>query len=182
MEKPVFMDGKRIYLRPLDMDDLETFQRWFNNPELRMFLMLPYPITKEGEREILEKMMKSKDDVVLSIVMKRDDRLIGNVGLHRFNRISRSAMLGIAIGDLAMASKGYGTEAMELMLDHGFKTLNLHRIDLFVHEFNARGIAAYKKIGFVEEGRKRDGLFADGKYHDEILMSILEDEWMKRKK
>ncbi len=182
MEKPIFIDGKRIYLRPLDMDDLETFQRWFNNPELRRFLLLPYPITKEGEREILEKMMKSKDDVVLSIVVKKDDRLIGNLGLHRFNRTSRSAMLGIAIGDLSMASKGFGTEAMELMLDYGFKTLNLHRIDLCVHEFNARGIAAYKKVGFVEEGRMRDALYADGKYHDQILMSILEDEWMKRKK
>jgi RimJ/RimL family protein N-acetyltransferase len=70
---------------------------------------------------------------------------------------------------------------MELMIDYGFNKLNLHRIDLGVHEFNERGRKAYKKLGFVEEGRKRDGHYANGKYHDVILMSILKNEWKKNK-
>jgi RimJ/RimL family protein N-acetyltransferase len=90
-------------------------------------------------------------------------------------------MLGIAIGDLKMASKGLGTEAIRLMLDYGFRTLNLHRIELFVHDFNERAQKAYKKLGFVEEGRKREALYSDGKYHDEILMAILKEEWMEKR-
>jgi RimJ/RimL family protein N-acetyltransferase len=177
----IFIDGKRVYLRPLDMNDLETYYKWFNNPEIRRFLGTPFPITKSDEKDILEKMTKSKDDVYLSIVVKKDKKLIGNMGLHKISRTNRNAMLGITIGDLSEASKGYGTEAMELMIDYGFNVLNLHRIYLGVHEFNERGIKAYKKLGFTEEGRKRDGAYINGEYHDVIMMSILKDEWKKDK-
>jgi len=180
MTRPVFLDGKRIYLAPLEMEDLETFYCWYNNPDLRKFLIMPYPTTKLDEKEWIEKRTKGKDEVVLSIVVKRGNRLIGNIGLHNINRVTRCAMMGIAIGDLKMASKGLGTEAIGLMLDFGFGTLNMHRIELFVHDFNDRAQKAYKKLGFVEEGRKREALYSDGKYHDELLLAILKDEWMNK--
>lgn len=179
--KAIFLEGKSVYLRPLDMDDMETFYAWFNNPELRQYLLLPYPITKLGEKEFLEKMMKDQDNVVLSIVVKKNDRLIGNIGLHQLNspvnKVSRKAMLGIAIGDLEEASKGFGTEAIRLMLDYGFNSLNLHRVELMVVDYNKRARKAYKNIGFVEEGVKREAVFIDGKYHDTIMMGILKKEW-----
>ena len=181
MARPVFLEGKRIRLAPLEMEDLETFHEWYNNPRLRRFLIMPYPTTKLDEKEWIEKRTRGKDEVVLSIVAKRGARLIGNVGLHRINRVAGSAMLGIALGDLRMASRGLGTEAIGLMLDYGFGTLNLHRIELFVHDFNDRAIRTYKRIGFVEEGRKREALYLDGRYHDELLLAILKDEWMKKR-
>ena len=181
--KAVFLEGKKVYLRPLDMDDLETFYVWFNNPDLRQYLLLPYPITKLGEKEFLEKMMKGDDNVVLSIIVKKGDKLIGNIGLHNLNapanKISRKAMLGIALGDLEEASKGYGTEAIRLMLEYGFSTLNLHRIELFVFGFNKRALKAYKNLGFVEEGVKRESVYINGKYEDTMLMGILKREWKK---
>jgi RimJ/RimL family protein N-acetyltransferase len=177
MTGPVFLRGERIYLRPMDMEDLEKYLEWYNDPALRRFLLLPYPTSRNDEKEYIEKMTKGKDEIVLSIVIKKGERLIGNIGLHRINRVNRSAMLGIAIGDLGMASKGLGTEAIRLMLDYGFGTLNLHRIELFVHDFNERAQNAYKKLGFVEEGRKREALYLDGKYHDELMLAILKDEW-----
>jgi RimJ/RimL family protein N-acetyltransferase len=164
------------------MEDLETFYQWYNNPGLRRFLILPYPTTRIDEKDWIEKKTKGKDEVILSIVVKNGSRLIGNVGLHNINRVTRSAMLGIALGDLDMASRGLGTEAIRLMLDYGFGTLNLHRIELFVHDFNERAIRAYKKIGFVEEGRKREALYMDGKYHDELLLAVLKDEWVRMKR
>jgi len=181
MERAIFLEGENVYLRPLDMADLEIFHRWFNDPKLRRFLFLPYPISKLEEKEFLEKMMKSKDSVTLSIVVKEGDRLIGNLGLYGIHKINRGAVLGIAIADLEMTSKGYGTEAMKLMIDYGFKRLNLHRIELTVHEFNMRGLKAYKKLGFVEDGRRREAIYIDGKYHDEIVMSILKQEWARKK-
>jgi RimJ/RimL family protein N-acetyltransferase len=180
MDKPIFLEGERIYLRPLDMADMETFYNWFNNPELRKWLYIPFPTTKEDEKEFLEKMMKDKDSVALSIVLKGNDKLIGNITLHNINKVHRRAMLGIAIGDLEETSKGYGPEAMKLMIDYGFNTLNLHKIELWCHDFNKRAIASYEKLGFVQEGRRRESYYTDGKYHDEIPMSILRSEWKSK--
>jgi RimJ/RimL family protein N-acetyltransferase len=177
MKKPVFLEGRRICLRPIDMDDLERFYRWFNDEKLRRLLLLPFPTTRMGERAFIRKMQELKDGVVLSIVVKRGGRLIGNISLFRLQSVHRSAELGIAIADLSQASKGYGTEAMRLMLDYAFGTLNLNRVELSVHDFNRRALAAYRKLGFVEEGRKRQSYFCDGKYHDDIVMGILRSEW-----
>ncbi|KYK28335.1 MAG: hypothetical protein AYK23_05625 [Candidatus Proteinoplasmatales archaeon SG8-5] len=183
MDKAIFLEGKNVYLRPLDMDDLETFYVWFNNPDLRQYLMLPFPISKEGEKDFLEKMMKDEGSVTLSIIVKKGDKLIGNIGLHNINtpvnRVSRRAMLGIALGDLEEASKGYGTEAIRLMLDYGFDSLNLHRIELGVFDFNERARKAYRKLGFREEGVKREAVYMKGEYHDIVLMGILRKEWKK---
>lgn len=64
---------------------------------------------------------------------------------------------------------------MKLMLDYGFGVLNLHRIELNVFDYNARAMHVYEKLGFKREGVQREALFYDHKYHDSILMSILED-------
>jgi RimJ/RimL family protein N-acetyltransferase len=177
LRKPVFLDGKRIFLRPIDQGDMERFFRWFNDPELRRFLLLPFPTTRMGEREFIRKMQELKDGVVLSIIVKKGGRLIGNISLFKLQSVHRSAELGVAVADLSQASKGYGTEAVRLMLDYAFGTLNLNRVELSVHDFNRRARAAYKKLGFVEEGRKRQSYYCDGKYHDDIVMAMLRDEW-----
>jgi RimJ/RimL family protein N-acetyltransferase len=91
--------------------------------------------------------------------------------------ISRNAEVGIVIGEKDYWNKGYGSEAMQLMLKHGFETLNLHRIWLRVYGFNTRAIRAYEKSGFVHEGRKREASFIQGKYHDVLIMSVLQPEW-----
>lgn len=181
MKKPVFLEGKRVYLRPIDMKDMERFFCWFNDPKLRRFLLLPFPTTRMAEKEFIEKMIKLKDGVVLSIVVREGDRLIGNVSLFKLNPVHRSAEVGIAIADLSMASKGHGTEAMALMLEYAFRTLNLNRVELVVHDFNQRAHNAYLKLGFREEGRKRQSYFCDGEYHDDIMMSVLKDEWKKKR-
>src|SRR4029077_15899230 len=74
-----------------------------------------------------------------------------------------------------------GTEATQLMLDHAFGTLGLHRIALTVFEFNERAIRAYRKCGFVIEGRSRESIWRDGRWWDEIGMSVLSNEWHERR-
>jgi RimJ/RimL family protein N-acetyltransferase len=63
------------------------------------------------------------------------------------------------------------------MVRYGFQELGLNRIELGVWAFNDRAIAAYRKVGFVEEGRRRQMTFHAGQFHDEVLMSILRSEW-----
>ncbi len=172
-----FLTGERVYLRPVEMPDLDRFVAWFNDPMVRLTLTSPFPLNSLREREFLEKLYKDNRDVVLAVVAKEGDVHIGVAGLHGMGLPNRNATFGIAIGEKAYWDKGYGTEATRLMLNYGFGTLNLHRITLWVFDFNARGLHIYQKLGFVEEGRKREAVFRGGKYQDEILMGILENEW-----
>ena len=68
---------------------------------------------------------------------------------------------------------------MEMLVEYGFNTLNMNRIELSVWEFNTRAYKAYQKVGFVEEGRRRQARYHDGKYYDEIIMALLKDDWEK---
>jgi len=83
----------------------------------------------------------------------------------------------IAIYKKGDFNKGYGSEAIILALNYGFGMFNIHRIELSVFEFNERAIGVYEKLGFVKEGIKRDSLYFNHKYYNEIIMSILEDEF-----
>ena len=84
---------------------------------------------------------------------------------------------GIFIGDKDYREKGYGTEAIRLILDYGFNYLNLNNIKLDLMEFNERALACYKKCGFKEYGRRRKCRFINGKCYDVIEMDILSGEF-----
>jgi RimJ/RimL family protein N-acetyltransferase len=103
-------------------------------------------------------------------------KLIGSCGFFNLDQHNRSSEFGIMIGDKDYWDQGYGTEAVRLLCQHGFKTLNLHRIYLRVFETNPRAIRAYEKCGFIHEGRQRQAEFRDGKYIDVIVMSLLSTE------
>jgi RimJ/RimL family protein N-acetyltransferase len=90
---------------------------------------------------------------------------------------NRNAVLRIALFSTEHFSKGYGSEALRLVVAHGFEAYNLHRIGLDVFAYNDRAIHVYEKIGFRREGVQRDALFYKGEFHDSILMAVLEDEW-----
>ena len=105
------------------------------------------------------------------------DRVIGEGGFLRIYHPWRSSDISIILGEKSAWGKGYGSEAMALMLDYGFGHLNLHRISLGVFDFNEAAIRFYEKTGFKREGVQRGGYYYDSAYHDIILMSILEDEY-----
>jgi len=112
--------------------------------------------------------------------IEADGQLIGQCALFNHNAVNRTAELGITIGDRAYWGRGYGTEAIGLLIDYGFRHHNLHRIYLNVNGNNGRAIAVYKRCGFVEEGRLRAHVWSDGQYIDLIYMGILQHEWALR--
>ena len=179
MQNP-FIVGDGIYLRPLEMEDVDSFVLWLNDEEVRQYLMRISPFNKIREKEFVENLYKDDREIVLGIVLRENDQLIGNIGLHGVSIPYRQAGLGIFIGDKTCWSKRYGTEALNLMLGHGFNQLNLHRVFLTVLSFNARAIRAYEKVGFKREGVFREHMYRNGKYHDVYYMGILEDEWRER--
>ena len=119
------------------------------------------------------------DALAMAIHERSGDRLVGTCAFSQLDGDNGSALYHITIGETDAWGQGYGTEATQLMLDHAFGTLGLHRIALFVFEFNERAIRTYKRCGFVVEGRSRESIFRDGQWWDEIAMSVLESDWRR---
>ena len=106
-----------------------------------------------------------------------DDRLIGFVALHSIEWNNGAGLLAVGIGEAEYRGKGYGTDALQLILRFAFQELNLFRVGLDVMATNARAIRAYEKLGFQHEGRMRGAVLRDGQRTDRIVMGILREEW-----
>jgi len=116
--------------------------------------------------------------LVIEVITEEGWKPIGNIGLMNVCNIDRDAELGIFIGEKSEWGKGFGRNAIKLMLRYAFQTLNLNRIYLKVFENNLRGIKSYRASGFIEEGRMRQAKFSEGAYLDVVLMSVLRSEWL----
>lgn len=168
--------GDRIYLSPRNIEDSEIFTEWLNDFETTDYLgRSGVLVTLEGERKYLEE--NSSPEAVFVIVTLDDNKMIGTVGLENINWINRTATLGVFIGDKKYRDKGYGTEAIRMILEYGFKYMNLHNIKLDLMGFNTRALKCYEKCGFKEIGRRREAEFLNGKYYDQISMDILSSEF-----
>ena len=170
--------GEKIYLSPINIEDVEKYTEWINDFHTTDYTGRSSNLyTIEGEQKCLEKIVNSETDRIFAIIDLNGDKLIGNCGIHKVDFINRTAVLGIFIGDKEGRNRGAGTEAIKLLLDFGFNYLNLHSISLDLIEFNERALACYKKCGFKECGRRRESKFINGKYYDSIRMDILEKEF-----
>ena len=168
--------GENIYLSPANTEDYEIFTEWINDFETTDYIARSHVITTfSSEKEYLES--AKNQECFLVIVDLKEDKLIGSISLNDIDHLSRTATLGIFIGDKDYRSRGYGTEAIKLLLDYGFNYLNLNNINLSVFEFNERAIRCYEKCGFKVYGKRTKSKFINGKYYDEIFMEILSDNY-----
>ena len=171
--------GKSVRLRAIDRDDIPTFVRWFNDPDVRHFLQMFEPMSRAGEERWFEAHLNRQDEYLFAIEAPVDDGWlnIGNVGLHRVDWKNRGVTFGIVLGEKAFWGKGFGTDATRTMLRFAFEELNLHRVELEVYDFNPRAMRCYEKAGFRLEGTRRQAHFHQGAYHDVHRMGILRDEF-----
>ncbi|HUS83045.1 MAG TPA: GNAT family protein [Dehalococcoidia bacterium] len=175
------LEGELVRLRALGPDDLERCHRWMNDPEVTRFIETGrYPPSMAQEREWLDNAMKngaSFSGLILAIETKEGNVHIGNAGLHYASAEHRRANLGIVIGEKEYWSKGYGADTVRTLLRFAFEQMNLNRVELGTFDFNERAQACYRECGFVEEGRRREDRYIDGRYHDLMIMGILRREW-----
>lgn len=172
--------GDRIYLSPKGSseEEIQKFTEWMNDFQVTDYTGRTSQITTyAGEKEYLESSEKNTENRTFNIVNLEDDKLVGTVGLEHINWVERSAVLGIFIGDDDFRSNGYGTEAIRLLLEYGFKYLNLHSIRLDLLSVNERAHKCYLKCGFKDSGKSREEIFLNGKYYDKLHMDILENEF-----
>ena len=174
-----FLVGKRVYLRPLEKEDLKYIQKWTNDSEIRRLTGRVTPMSQTSAEEFFEKLNKDSTRVWFVVVLKENDQVVGEAGLLRMFHAWRSTDMSIIIGEKDAWGKGYGTEAILLLLDYAFGCLNFHRVAIGVVEFNKKAMRFWETVGFKKEGIERDGYYYNHKYYDFVSMSILEDEYRK---
>lgn len=169
------LEGKLCYLSPMDPQDYRKYTKWVNDLDTALgMLFLGSVLGEEKEAEFVDRL---KDGQNFAIVESTTDRLIGNCGIPDVNGKDRSCEVGIFIGEAEMRGKGYGTEALELLCDYAFNVLNMHRVFLRVYSYNKPAIRSYEKVGFKLAGRMREAKRIGGRWHDELIMDILEGEF-----
>ena len=179
--------GDRVRLRAIEKTDLPQFTVWLNDPEVQLGLNMFLPLSLEDENQWFEENQKKpRYERSLAIEIQPDDRegewvFAGSCGLFAFDWRVRKAEIGLHIGRKEYWNQGFGTRVMELLLNHGFNTLNLNRLDLRVFAHNPRAIRVYQKVGFREEGLLRQAHYHNGHYIDVHIMGILKSEWIEQK-
>jgi RimJ/RimL family protein N-acetyltransferase len=169
-------EGKLVRLRAREPEDAAAHHIWFNDPNVVRYLGRRYPQSVAHCRGRLQPTTKYGKGQGFSVERLDDGRCIGEVFLGSIHDESRSATLGIAIGDKASWDGGFGTDTMRTVCRFGFEMMNLHRIELHVDPENERARRVYLKVGFREEGQLRDGRFKHGGYRSDIVMGLLEGE------
>jgi RimJ/RimL family protein N-acetyltransferase len=163
--------------------DAELFVRWASDSEY-MRLQSSWPTrlwSQKQAKEALRDWMEHEKPDTLEFMIRTlaEGRLIGSIGLDGIRWQHGDTFVGIGIGERDYWGKGYGTDAMRIILRYAFVELNLHRVSLDVFEYNPRAIRSYEKVGFTIEGRQRQVLNRDGRRWDMIYMGILRQEWEK---
>jgi RimJ/RimL family protein N-acetyltransferase len=171
--------GERVRLRSVRDDEVATLARWeMDAGRSVMLLDQVAPPSEAAAKELIAKWSANQGDNIGFAIETLDDPavLVGHLFFFGIQHKNRHATLGIALGREYLG-RGYGTDAMRVAVSYGFRELGLHRVALSVAPFNQAGIRAYEKAGFVVEGRRREKVLHDGHWYDEVLMSVLEQEW-----
>lgn len=174
------MRGNKVSLRPLERTDLQRLHDLEQHVEL---VLLGDGQWEPQSLPVFEKMFERNlaAEEQRWFVIEADAQVIGSVGLHHCNRFSGSTSFGIGINDPAYVGKGYGREAIALLLDWAFRIQNWRRVWLDVSATNERAVRAYRGLGFVEEGRQRQQVYTNGGYVDLIVMGLLRHEWEEQR-
>jgi RimJ/RimL family protein N-acetyltransferase len=174
------LQGARVSLTPLTEAHLPAVLRWRSDPEVtRYWISDAVPSAAEVARWFAE---NAAAGTLTWAILDEADRPIGYTNLFAFDRDNRRAELALMIGERSAWGRGYAREALRLLLGHAFAAhaaggLGLHKVSLSVFAENLAARRAYQACGFQEDGVLRDDFFRGGRWHDQILMSVLDHEF-----
>jgi len=175
---PEVLGGEQIVLRRHVPANLRAFQRWYADPEVvRLTRYQDSPMRPDEIERFFAARALGADSLAMAIHVRATNLLVGTCALSQLDADNGSALFHITIGEKEAWGRGFGTEATRLMIDHAFGGLGLHRVGLTVFAFNERAIRSYRSVGFVVEGRAREAIWREGRWWDEIAMSILDSDW-----
>lgn len=177
-----FLEGDRIYLRPLEESDANgPYPSWLNDALVcQGNSHHVYPYSRRQASGFIQHAYDANSDIILAIILKETDQHIGNIALQRINLIYRCADLSWLLGDQEQWGKGYGLEAGRLLLAHGFSALNLHRIGCATFDTNTAMRKLAQTLGMTQEGVRRQAAYKEGQYLDVVEFGILREEFERQ--
>lgn len=168
----------RIYLRPLREDDYLVSYHWRNDSEIQaMVAGHVYFVSPETERRWVLDAINSRDRIVLAICLVENDKYIGNVMLQDIDWINRTCRVPFMIGDKTERHKGYAIEARMMMLRFAFEERGMRRVTAYILEENRASVRLHERCGFRREGMLRQSIYKNGRFHNQIVMGLLRDEF-----
>lgn len=170
----------RVFLRALSLDDLDFTNKWHSDEKLYQTLVGPFRyVSKDAEKEWLQNKSKySTQEINLIICLQENSQPIGLISVRVIDWFSKNGHLsGIMIGESELRGKGYGVEALGLMVDHCFKDLGLNRLWAQVLEENDASRKVFEKCGFNVEGKLRQHTFKNGKFCNVLVLGICADQY-----
>jgi RimJ/RimL family protein N-acetyltransferase len=171
------MSGKRIFLRPLEREDLVLRPKWFNDPEINQNLMIMVPVGYAQTLYWFDKSLKDDTKLNLSICDKSTQQVIGMTGLLNINPLHQNAQFYMTIGEKDFWGRRIPDEVIPLVVELGFGELNLRKIYLWTISGNNRARKVYERNGFVLEGIMKQHYFCRGKFQDLYQHAILKELW-----
>ncbi|MEQ6354809.1 GNAT family protein [Lysinibacillus sp. M3] len=174
--------GQSVFLRPITEEDVDSIYECFQDEEIMYMTGTRNILTKDQIREALSRFSEDSTRCDFAICLVENSRVVGDLAIMEIDLDDKKAIFRIALHRIEDCGKGYGAEAVQLVQQFSFEELQLNRLELQVYSHNIRGIKSYEKVGFKKEGTLRQSLYMNGKYSDEIIMSILRDEYMELKK
>jgi RimJ/RimL family protein N-acetyltransferase len=173
-----FLEGVDIYLRQLEESDADGhYVDWFNEDlTCEGNSHHVYPYLKQDALAYIKESYCTIDRLVLAIVDRGSFGHVGNVALTGIDKVSRSADFSIVVG-YKYWGRGFGKEAATLIINHGFKAMNLHRVACATFSNNVGMIKLAESLGMSREGIKKEAAYKDGKYLDVVEFGILRKDW-----
>ncbi len=179
----IFLTSDRLYLRPLERQDLKgPYRKWINDPEITRYMMAgTYPVTDDQMESYYDAHVKSKNAMLFAIVEKETNRHIGNARIYLIDWVNRTVSRGIMIGDKKAWGKGYGLEVINLLSEYSFMKLNLNKLKAGAIAGNAAIRRVNEKAGYKMEGVHRQEFFRDNTYHDYEYWGLTKEDYLAKK-
>jgi RimJ/RimL family protein N-acetyltransferase len=175
------LEGKHVRIRAIEREDLPRLHELFDD-DLELIARAedapPRPVSLAELEQRFDERLEEPDRSVMRFAIEREDELIGDCQLHFIDHYRGTCHLGIVIGR-EYWGKGFGQDAVRVLVDFAFRDLNMRKVGLEVLADDERAIGAYRKVGFVEEGRLRAHSWFEGAFHDALVMGILREEWQE---
>jgi RimJ/RimL family protein N-acetyltransferase len=179
LQFPPLFAGSLVRLAAPRPDDSIAFARWSEDDQyLRIMDDDPArPVSPEAHADWERPFLQMPNAFMFRVRTLEDDTMIGTVALGNVQWVHRTAMLGIAIGDPRYRGRGYGSDAIKLILGYAFRELNLYRVWLHTLGFNLPAQRAFERAGFKREGAQRGAIWREGRRTDLLYYGMLREEW-----
>ena len=172
----ISLQGEKIYLRLMTIEDTDRIVSWRNNPRVRNNFIYQKPFTRQGHLDWIKNKVDTGEVIQFIICEKKTDRPVGSVYFRDISKEHHKAEYGIFIGEDDVIGQGIGSETCRLACEYGFTVEKWHKIILRAFADNKAAIRSYEKAGFEREAYLKDEVCIDGIFRDVILMGLINSE------